>query len=146
MSISSVEARRVLMLLNYISLRTRRALLLHKVYCDKALLVLNETLWNSISTLLALIRRHVDTWFPSIDFGKFCVITIISFSPTHPWNPPMTAWSLAVQPLLSLMSILALLSSNILTTPIWSFWQASIRGVLRERDTQIINTHKITWK
>ena len=45
--------KRVLSFTN-VPLRTRRALLLYNVYGDSALLVLNETLLNSISALVAL--------------------------------------------------------------------------------------------
>ena len=47
------------MLFKDVLLRTRRALLLYNVFGDSALLVLNGTLMNSVSALLALSRRYV---------------------------------------------------------------------------------------
>ena len=44
------------MLFKDVPLRTRRALLLYKVYCDSALLVLNGTSLDSVNALLALNR------------------------------------------------------------------------------------------
>ena len=43
----------------YVPLRTRRVLLLYKVYGDSAFLVLNWTSLNSVTTLLALSWRYV---------------------------------------------------------------------------------------
>ena len=49
-----LRARRALLLFKDVTLRTRRVLWLYKVYSDSALLVLNETLLNSVNALLAL--------------------------------------------------------------------------------------------
>ena len=51
------------MLFKDVPLRTRRGLLLYKVYGDSALLVLNGTSLNSISALLALSRRILNSEF-----------------------------------------------------------------------------------
>ena len=48
-----MRARRALMLFKDILLRTRRGLLLYKVYCDSTLLDLKGTLFYSINALLA---------------------------------------------------------------------------------------------
>ena len=53
-----LRARRALMLLNDVPLRTRRALLPYSLYNDSALLVLNGTSLNSINALLALNWRY----------------------------------------------------------------------------------------
>ena len=50
-----LRARKALMLVKDVPLRTRRVVSLYKVYGDIALLVLNRTLLNSFHTLLALI-------------------------------------------------------------------------------------------
>ena len=49
-----LRARRALSLLNDVLLRTRRALLLYKGYCNSVLLVFKEISLNSINALLVL--------------------------------------------------------------------------------------------
>ena len=55
--IRQLRARRALMQVKDVPLRTRRGLLLYKVYGDSSFLVLNGTPLISINTLLALSRR-----------------------------------------------------------------------------------------
>ena len=65
---SSVKSQKGVTLFNDVSLRTRRALSLYKVYGNGALLVLNGASLNSDNALLALIRQ---------DFcykGKLCLL------------------------------------------------------------------------
>ena len=57
-SYCQLRARRALSLFNNVPLRSRRPLLLHKVYGDNALLVLNETSLNSINALLVVSQRY----------------------------------------------------------------------------------------
>ena len=49
-----LRARRALKMFKDVPLRTRRALLLYRVYGDSALVVLNLTSLNSVNALLAL--------------------------------------------------------------------------------------------
>ena len=54
------RTRRALMMFKDVLLRTRKTLLLYKVYGDSAHLVLNETSLKFINTLLALSRRYAE--------------------------------------------------------------------------------------
>ena len=54
-----LRASRALLLFNDVPLRTRRALLLYKVYGNSALLVLNGTSLNNVNALLVLSRCYV---------------------------------------------------------------------------------------
>ena len=53
-----LRARRALTLLNDVPLRTKRVLLLYKVYGKSTLLVLNGTSLNNINAILVLGRRY----------------------------------------------------------------------------------------
>ena len=56
------QARRALMLFKNVLLRTRKALLVYKVYGNNTLLVLNEISLNSVNALLALSRRFYEVF------------------------------------------------------------------------------------
>ena len=59
-----LRARKALMLVKDVLLRTRRVLSLYKVYGDIAPLVLNGTLLNTFNVLLALSRQYIVGWKP----------------------------------------------------------------------------------
>ena len=54
-----LRARRALLLFKDVLLRTRRVLLLYKVYGNSILLVLNKTAFNSVDAFLALGRPYI---------------------------------------------------------------------------------------
>ena len=55
------RARRALSLFNDVPFRTRRTLLLYKVYGDRALLVFNGMSLNIVNALLVIIQQNVST-------------------------------------------------------------------------------------
>ena len=65
-----LRATRALSLFNDVSLRTRRALSLYKVYGDSALLVLSRILLNIVNSLLVLSYRYCAFTFLRLLYGN----------------------------------------------------------------------------
>ena len=72
-----LRARMALSLFNDVPLRTTKAHSLYKVYCNSALLVINEPYLNSINALLVLSRRTNFIHTPGLYWNALKIVLMI---------------------------------------------------------------------